>query len=212
MAQPSMPHGVFRGKRRGYWDWYVVDPAVTDPDLTMREWQASNAASNPPLWHPVVRWIVFVAVFVAIGIGVPLFLFHAREPGTWILLLISGAIAGGAAVLLADDLFPGTESPAHDPHVMQLNDNLDGWIRTAPSLVNAWELNLEVSRATRLTRASIGNADDGTDAWAQLMLGDQLESLRATQFERVREISARVGFVMPGGGLVVDGDLELDRA
>lgn len=210
MAQPSMPHGVFRGKRKGYWDWYVVDPAITDPDEKVRQWRASRAASNPPAWRWIVIWPVFAAVFCAVGIALPLLVFHAREPGSWILFVIAGVIGGFSTMIWTSEIGRNDGTVPDDPHVMQLNRNLTDWVRSTIRLEDIWDLNLEVARSTRLDRAHTGNVDDGTSAWAQEILGNHLEELRAEQRARVRVVADRVGFVIPPGGLWLDDDADVE--
>jgi hypothetical protein len=206
MAQPSMPFGVFRGKRRGDWDWFVVNPEVGDVEERIRRWQESNAPSNPPAWRAVIMWLVFAVVGAAVGIGVPLLVFHAQEPGTWALFLLAGTVAGFISMIFTSELGQSAEPPADDAQIMRLNSNLTEWVRSTTPLVDVWDLNFEVARSTRLDRVHTGDADDGTESWTMEVLGDYLSELRSAQLSRVRYVAHRVGFVIPPSGFWVGDD------
>jgi len=206
VAQPSMPFGVFRGKRRGDWDWFVVNPEVDDVEQRFREWQESNAPSNPPFWRGLIMWSVFAVIAVAVGVGLPLLVLHAKETGTWVLCLLGGIVAGFASMIFTSGLGQGAEPLADDAPIMRLNPNLIEWVRSTTPLVDVWDLNLEVARSTRLDRVHTGEADDGTDSWASEVLGDYVGELRSAQLSRVRHTANRVGFVIPPSGLWAGDD------
>lgn len=202
MAQPSMPFGVFRGKRLDEWNWYIADPRAGDIATTIEQWRAANDSSNKPAWRRVLFWIVFAIVIVVVGVVIPLFFWSAREVGTYGFMLLAGLLTGITGAWRLDSLFGEPQSPPLVEGVARLDPNLESWVRDTMPVADVWDLNVEVSGAVALELLSL-QANDPSLTTGIL---DVIDEKRDEQFARVRDVGARVGYDIPQGGFELDDE------
>jgi hypothetical protein len=197
--------GVFRGTKDGRTDWYVTDPARA-AELEA-EWKANWDGTNRTKFQWVVKWLVFVAVFVALVSGTIL-LAVSFAPGLvvlgGILAVIGGLVLGG---VLAAKSFPRRFGGSIRIHgVVAIPAEVRNWADDTVSVTDLWELSVTVDRLLQVASSAWhwSEADDGApDPYPEEIVEDVVMPALLKQWKlelkRLDELATPVGFPVPDG-------------
>jgi hypothetical protein len=195
--------GVFRGTKDGRTDWYVTDPARA-AELEA-EWKANWDGTNRTKFQWVVKWLVFVAVFVALVSGTIL-LAVSFAPGLvvlgGILAVIGGLVLGG---VLAAKSFPRRDGGrSRIPGVVAIPAEVRGWADDRIPAEDLWELSVAVERVGQVRSAAWhwrdADPENPHDFAAELIEDVVYPALLAQwsmELARLDAVAARLEFTPP---------------
>lgn len=158
--------GLLRVRLGNRWRWHVVDPSLdaAAADAAVAELRRRNSGTYVGPVRRVVRYaplLAFVLVVVAGSAGIAVFLEAAMltEP------LAEGTVGvvGGVAVLVAAGFAtwgvwtvttPDLPRPVTAPGVVEVDDDVLGWVTDETPASDVWRLNEAVSLYTELVEAT----------------------------------------------------------